>query len=78
MSLSQPARSIKSRSQNIPQELSGVGEVQRKEYLGNETEICDLSLFDFEFSKGIALLLIKFNVRVYNGFMWLNIAYKKG
>jgi len=36
------AHSIKSRSQSIPQELSGVGGLEMKEYLGNRTEIYDL------------------------------------
>jgi len=49
-----------------------------KEYLGNRTEICDLLTFNVEFSMGIVLLLImKFDISVYNGFMWLNIADKK-
>jgi len=72
------AHSIKSRSQRAPLELSGVGVVQMKEYLGNRTEICDLLTFNVEFSMGIVLLLImKFDISVYNGFMWLNIADKK-
>jgi uncharacterized protein YebE (UPF0316 family) len=72
------AHSIKSRSQRPPLELFGVGVVQMKEYLGNRTEICDLLTFNVEFSMGIALLLImKIDISVYNGFMWLNIADKK-
>jgi hypothetical protein len=54
-----------------------VGVVQMKEYLGNRTEIFDLSIFNFEFSTGIALLLMKLDIIVYNGFMWLSIAEKK-
>jgi hypothetical protein len=50
-----------------------------KEYLGIRTQISDLSIFNFEFSMGIALLLIiQFDVSVYNGFMWLNIADRNG
>jgi len=49
-----------------------------EEYLGNRNEICDLSTFNDEFPMGIALLLImNFDISVYNGFMWLNIADKK-
>jgi hypothetical protein len=62
--MSQRAHSIKSRSQRIPQELLGVGEVQTKEYLGNKTETCDLSPFNFQFSKGIALLSMKFDISI--------------
>jgi hypothetical protein len=49
-----------------------------KEYLGNSNEICDFSTFNVKFSMSIALLLImKFDISVYNGFMWLNITDKK-